>query len=140
MSSSTPCYKSGNSCVRKEPDVTIQSCSKSTKSCEESCRLLSTFVVFANKSYLKHNNHTIHQEFPLILVFKRTKKYKPCGVILDSYNKHNQGRCIYQCTRRDDCIRVISSQQDQTCHLIGHPYIAGNKVCLGLSMTQWMRL
>ena len=78
--------------------------------------------------------------FRLISVFKQTKKYKPCGVILDSYNQHNQKRCIYQCTRRDECVRVISSQQSQTCHLIGHQYVVGNKTCLGLNMTQWMRL
>ena len=41
---------------------------------------------------------------------------------------------------RDDCVRVISSQEDQTCHLIGHQYAAGEKTCLSLNMTQWMKL
>lgn len=72
-------------------------------------------------------------------MFKQTKKYKPCGVILDSYNEREEIQCIASCMGRNDCVRVISSKEDQTCYLIGHQHVAGQETCLSLDMNQWMR-
>ena len=84
--------------------------------------------------------NSISKRFFLILVFQRTKKYKPCGVILDSYHNKEEMQCIAHCMSRDDCVRVISSQEDRICHLIGHQYASGQETCLSLDMTQWMKL
>ena len=78
--------------------------------------------------------------FSSLAVFQKTKKYKPCGVILDSYNGNEDMKYISRCISRDDCVRVSSPQEDRTCHLIGHQYVGGKETCFSLDMTQWMKL
>ena len=44
VNSTTPCYWSGNLCVRQEPNGNVGSCSVDTSSCEQSCKFACVFT------------------------------------------------------------------------------------------------
>ena len=76
--STTPCYRSGNQCVRQEPNGNVGSCSEGTSSCEQSCKLARIFTIpvvieprsktpqFYLKILLFHSSFPSHKEIQAV--------------------------------------------------------------------------